>query len=143
MATAATDIGMMRQLAVKSPRSPDASCSRRARASRTLLSSSCERFPSVLAMLVTPAPRVFQSPSSPPSNPSRVSFGRPQRVERPREGRCNRAELGAMKEREERQEVLPPRRELHQHEPAAVLGSNPPDEAAGLDTIHELHGAVV
>ena len=48
-----------------------------------------------------------------------------------------------MKEREERQEVLPPRRELHQHEPAAVVGSIPPDEAAGLDTIHELHGAVV
>ena len=48
-----------------------------------------------------------------------------------------------MKEREERQEVLPPRRELHQHEPAVILGSNPPDEAAGLHAIDELHGAVV
>jgi len=48
-----------------------------------------------------------------------------------------------MKEREERQKVLPPRRELHQHEPAVVLGSNPPDEAAGLHAIHEFHGAVV
>src|SRR5437016_3137414 len=95
MPMATRDIGMIRQVAVKSPRSPDSSCSRRRTALVSFVQSPFTAIPIPLLSLVT------CDPSPPVGLPPRGRTGTPrvadEHGERPDQSRRDRSNLGAMK----------------------------------------------